>query len=233
MKKKIVVIVVVLSILLLLQILYESNNIDNIDQISIGDYFPQKYMIKVFDGGFENSGYVQIIDIIKDDKVQSKELSTGAGMVFIYEKKKDEVKLVYSEQVDIDLLKYNAMELESNMDKTILQGPIKLNQKWVQEGKRIEITDINTRIITPAGSFNAIEITSEYKSGSKTQNYYAKGIGLIMTRSGGIGSTLQFIDYEIDNYRDDDDLWKAIKENIWKKTPYKNVSPTGQEALGV
>lgn len=214
MKKKIAAILLILCILASLLILYRINSVQNIEQINIIEYFPKESMVKVFDGGFENSGHVQIVDMFEHDRIQIKELNTGAGMVFVYEIQNDKVRLIYSEQVDIDLLQYNSIDLESNTNKVILEGPVEKNHVWTHEDKTMKITDINVEVTTPAGNFQAIEVTTEYSSGYTIQHYYARSIGLIMTKYDGIGSTLKFIDYEIDKYKDDEDLWEVIDENI-------------------
>lgn len=200
--------------LLLILLIYIFSKSQTETMEGITEYFPQTKMLKVFNGGYENSGYVELIDVIEDRIIQVKELNTATSMISLYKLREDmdEVDLVYSKNGVSDLLNYNITGEKLNKNIVVLKGPVKRNRKWGQNSITYKITDINKRVTTPAGIFDTIQITIISEDGYSSQAYYTKGIGLVKNELVGVSSTLQYIDYEVDKYNEEDDLWNILSQ---------------------
>lgn len=92
-----------------------------------------------------------------------------------------------------------------------MKGPVKEGINWNVNGKLFEITNTDIVIDTPVGKMNTIEITQGCKEDYQIKRYYAKGIGLVQIKHEFGDSTVQFIDYELDKYRELSDLDKLIE----------------------
>lgn len=73
----------------------------------------------------------------------------------------------------------NSLEQESNGTKILLTSPIEVGNKWIQE-KDVwsEITAVDLKIETKAGTFQAIEVTTQHE-GSSLKQYFCEEVGLI------------------------------------------------------
>jgi len=152
----------------------------NVTELNVQAYFPKKTMIKQFSGGFENSGFRQIIDKIEGDKVQLKQLDTGTSVILIYQVTDKDIKLIFSKEEPDGQFKENYIGVvEANADNIILKTPLEVGTKWTDvSGLKLEITGINVAVKTPAGSFSTIEVTS-LRDTFKSKLYYAKDLGLV------------------------------------------------------
>ncbi|MCX7709922.1 MAG: hypothetical protein N2484_08720 [Clostridia bacterium] len=163
-------------------------NNDEDSKLTVQDYFPKRTMKKHFSGGFENEGFTHTIDRFDKDKIQVKQFDTGTGVILVYQVTSKEIRLIYSREVPDGSFKENYLdELKNNTDKVILKTPLKVGTTWTDsEGGEHRITGINVRVKTPAGTFNAIEVT--FQSGNfEMKSYYAKDIGLVKRSTKGYG----------------------------------------------
>lgn len=148
------------------------------EPITAASYFPAKTMVKVFTGGFENGGETH--QILKADGKHVHVLveNGGTSMLFIYEVSAEQVKQVYSsgeEYYETEVLK----EFTPNRNEIVLAAPFEIGKQWKDEDGIIsEITAINHKIETPAGTFETIEVSHKNED-FPTKSYYAKGLGLI------------------------------------------------------
>jgi len=177
-----------------------TTHITNTEEILVSDYFPNREMIKVFNGGFENGGEVQFIDRITDNKIQTKKIDTATGMVHVSEISEDKITTVYILTAEDDRLKKDYLDVPNNREDFILNGPIKKGLKLSNESK---ITNINMAVNTTAGEFEVIEI-SDKKMGTK--RYLAKGLGVVKTEGTGFDLDLVGIHYEVEEARKLDNL---------------------------
>jgi len=211
MKQKLIFIVT-LFVVVLSVAYYGINNIVNVtstEEILVSDYFPNREMIKVFNGGFENGGTVEFIDKIAENKVQTKRIDTATGMIHVHAISENEITLIYSLTAEDDRLKEDYLDAPSNRDVLILKGPIKKGTKFGSS----EITNTNIVVNTPAGEFEAIEI-SDKKLGTK--RYYAKGLGHVKTVGVGFDSDLLEIDYNVEQIKKSDYLLDLIDAYLMK-----------------
>lgn len=181
------VIIFILLFLVIYNVNKGSNNIFQ-DEVTynLNEFIPNEEMLKEFSGGFENAGYIQIIDAINTDRFQIKSIDTATQMVNVYQVSKDSLKIIYSEEVTNEF-KGSYLVVEPNKEETVLKEPIKVGTKWTgSSNKTYEITGVNVDVSTPAGNFTTIEVT-ETTDTLTIKNYYAKDIGLVKKIINGYG----------------------------------------------
>lgn len=145
---------------------------------SVASYFPSKTMVKEFTGGYENGGETH--RVLKADGKQVHVLveNGGTSMLLIYEVSDVQVKQVYSsgeEYSSTEVLK----EFVPNRDSVVLAAPLAVGKQWQNEDGMIsEITALDYKITTLAGTYETIEVSHHHKE-FPTKSYYAKGIGLV------------------------------------------------------
>jgi len=169
MKQKLIFILTLFVVVLSVSY-YLINNVVNVtstEEILVSDYFPNREMTKVYNGGFENGGTVVFFDKIVDDKVQTKVINTATGMINVYEISENKISLIYSLIAEDDRLKEDYLDGPSNREDIVLKGPIKKGLKWSDEYSSSEITNTNMVVNTPAGEFKAIEVSNK-KLGTKS-----------------------------------------------------------------
>ncbi len=186
MKKKFVFFCIIALILTSIFLFTKSNSKE---LGTVTDYTPNVPMVKLYSGGYENSGYVEKVDYVSKDKIQLKHLSGAMAGVSVYSISKDKILVSYRTEEDLagdrqQELDENYIDLSSNSQETILKGPIKKGTAWtdaVDHGTNAyEITGVDVKVNTPAGDFTAIEVTySSTDSTIQVKNYYAKGLGLV------------------------------------------------------
>lgn len=64
-------------------------------------------------------------------------------------------------------------------ERIILPEFIQLGYQWMDQGRTVTITGINSLVETPVGSFEAVEVTYSKDDVAEYMCYYAKNIGLI------------------------------------------------------
>lgn len=177
---------------------------------SVKDFMPNKPMIKFFSGDFENAGRVEVVDKVSGNKYQIKFVNTGTGGVGVYETKEDEIREVYS-IVGIEEFEESYLNKESNSNDLILKGPIEKGTKWSNTKNELyEITGIDIKVKTPAGTYNTIEVT--YKNGDyESKHYYAKGLGIVKTATEIYPSELIEVDYDMEQIKKLESLFELLK----------------------
>lgn len=194
-------IIALIAILLGGYIIYNVTQRANGDNnYSVAEYFPDKEMIKVFDGGYENSGSIQIFDEFQDDRLQMRLVNHGTGVVMIYKTSDNDLKIIFSKETEDMAEGY--LDYPSNRDSIILKGPIKKGTKWSSDGGDYEITGVDVNVTTPAGEFKALEVTYK-RDDYKYKSYYAKGLGLVKTEDEFFPSQLIRIEYDLKEIEND------------------------------
>ena len=78
--------------------------------VRVRDYMPNKPMVKIFDGGFEGAGSVEIIDKIKGEFYQKKTLDTATMGVAVYRVNNDGYRLWNTQtRLDIKMVDNNTL----------------------------------------------------------------------------------------------------------------------------
>lgn len=153
------------------------------------DYLPNKEMIKVFTGGFENSGMVHIIEKVNDQKVQIRQSDTGATIIKVYEATEEAIYLVYTKML-YDHAEGDFTGEDHNRNEVVLKSPLAVGNSWEEYGMTHAITKLDARVSTPAGVFQAIEVTATDGASYTRISYYAKGLGLIKSTASGFKDEL-------------------------------------------
>ena len=190
MLKKFMLLSAIIGILTLTWVInpFKSMNLEVVQDVS--QFFPSTPVIKLYKGGYENSGFVEMVDYVADGKLQVKHISGATSGVSIYDMSKEEVSISFRLFTDdYDELSNEFIEAPTNTNEIVMNGPIKKGHTWTfGEGENqytYKITGIDVTVSTTAGEFSALEITSTSKSsGYKVQSYYVKGLGLIKTIMG-------------------------------------------------
>ncbi|MBS3943358.1 MAG: hypothetical protein KGZ32_03795 [Dethiobacter sp.] len=169
------------------------------------DFLPDREMTKVFQGGFENSGMVHVVDKVTDQKVQIKQIDFGGPIAKVYEVANEEIVLVYvlifaDLTNGADNLAGDFTSEPANRNETQLKGPIQVGTSWGGEkGEPIStITQVDVPVNTPAGFFRAIEVTIQW-GGSPLIKYFGKGVGIIKASTHGYGYELVGLFYKTDD----------------------------------
>ena len=142
------------------------------------NYFPNTQMVKSFKGKLDNDEFVQIVDIIEDNKIQIKQADSGTNVVMVYDISKEMIKLVYTCEEDEFKDDY-IVNLKENRDDIVIRTPLTIGTSWKDNiGGVYRIVEVDSIAITPAGRFETLVI--EYKNDEfNVREYYAKDIGLV------------------------------------------------------
>lgn len=153
-------------------------NQQKVSKSEVTAYFPFKENVHmVYKGiGNEYAEYETYVDYVKDNIIQIRNSNPGTTSVFVYKFEDGVLKRVFNQQEMYYKHDYTTFK---NDDEIILKEPIKVGTSWTTKsgGTRV-ITSVAKTVSTPAGVFDAIEITTEDVE-STTTDYYAKNIGHI------------------------------------------------------
>jgi hypothetical protein len=151
-------------------------------KFTISDYYPFKENTKyTYEGkGNEYAAYTSFVDYIKDSRIQLRVNNGGTEVIKVLENKNGELKQLLSREES-----YYREDLTSKSDEKstqiLLKEPLAKGTSWtLADGSKRYISNIDSAITTPSGSYKALEVTTEYKD-SKTLDYYALNVGLVKT----------------------------------------------------
>jgi hypothetical protein len=114
------------------------------------------------------------------DRIQRRVAAPKMSSTEIIEYKDGALALIYGEPVFYFF--ESLLDVEPNMSFVILKEPLQTGQTWKpDEYSDVEITSMSTRIDTPAGSFDCMEVSTSYVDGRIQKEYYAPQVGLVKT----------------------------------------------------
>jgi len=147
----------------------------------VSDYFPSKIITKTFSGGFENEGTKHVVLSVENNQVQILQEDTGTNLIMVYEVTDNQIKMIFSEEEYYSKKKID--KVIPNRNSIIIKAPLEVGNKWEHEfAGFLEITAVDLEVNTPAGKFNALEVTYSFEDYT-TKYYYAKELGLVKTIS--------------------------------------------------
>ncbi|RKD34689.1 hypothetical protein [Thermohalobacter berrensis] len=150
----------------------------SLTNIKIEEYLPKNNLLKAFNGGFENSGTIHIINKIDSDKYQTNIINYGNTVVRVYKVTNQYIKLVYNESGS-GVFDKNYSDETANKNIIVLKTPIAIGTSWKsKDGTKYEITGVNKKVTTPSGDYITLEITT-IRDNYQIKNYYVKEIGLV------------------------------------------------------
>jgi len=168
-------------------------------ELNVEDYMPSKPMVKIFDGGFEKAGSVEIIDHIKNEFYQKKTLDTATIGIAVYQVNKDGYRLVYLKG-EGDTLEDNYIDKKSNIDLTLLRSPIKKGVSWINDDKSTyKILSVDEKIKIMGKKIESIKLRYR-KDEAEYYIYFAKGFGIVEIESEIGSSKLIEVRYDPKDY---------------------------------
>jgi len=203
LNKKAVRIIILLSVIFLIFNVIKSKQPK---EVGVKDYMPNKPMVKIFDGGFEGAGSVEIIDKIKGEFYQKKTLDTATMGAAVYRVNKDGYRLVYREG-ETNQLKDNYIDEKSNNNLILLRSPIKKGISWINDDKSTyKILSVDEKIELMGKEIEAVKLRYR-KDGYEYYIYFAEELGIVGIESEMGSSKLIEVKYDVEEY-----LSKQIKE---------------------
>lgn len=163
-----------------------------------GDYFPlQADSTWTYRGsGNEFASFERQVEYVKNGFAQVREANGGTISSSIYQSSDSAVTRVYSKGESYDRTNILEKGFASNDNTVIIQGPLKPGGNWQNDDNvKREIVSLTASVATPAGTFKNCLHIKLYGADYVTNEYYAKGVGLVKREfiSGGqtISSTLE------------------------------------------
>ena len=167
----------------------------------IADYFPANDNIRlVYQGeGNEYASYDVYTDYTDDGHLQLRINTGGTTAVRIIRVNKNRAEIVFS-QGEV-YYRQNMLDLEKGAPEALLKAPLEVGHAWLLGDGRIRtITGAGIPVETPAGTYDAIEVTTEGPYG-KAIDYYARGVGLVkavyMSEGGPVISVLSQVEKDV------------------------------------
>ena len=148
--------------------------------LTIGDYYPFKENIVLsYEGiGNEYAEMKTFMEFVEGNRAQMKIMNPGTVFVRVLEYKNGALTEVFSEGEFYHI--ENMINANSNTNNIVLKEPLEVGNTWSNtEGKKMEITALDKAIETPAGNYQALEVTTDFGEGKIQKEYYAKDIGLV------------------------------------------------------
>ncbi|KRQ87152.1 Sporulation and spore germination [Caloramator mitchellensis] len=158
------------------------NNTPNTTQkkYTLKDYYPfiSDRRMKYQGIGNEYAEKDVYVDFINDNRIQLRVLNPGTILAQVLEIKDGELRLIKSQE-EFYYRDY-LIDSQNSSPEILLKEPLEKGTAWnTPEGKRY-ISEVNKKISTPSGEYEALEVTTEGKD-YKTYDYYVLNIGLVKT----------------------------------------------------
>jgi hypothetical protein len=149
--------------------------------LSIQDYYPVEADSQYqYDGeGNEFAAYIRYIEFIDENtgRVQTRTQTGGTDTVHVLELKDGTLSVVYT--VNECYYRKNFLTMTQEEPEVLLMEPLQAGTAWtLPDGRRRAISSIDTKVVTPYGTFQALEVTTEEEN-AVTRDYYAAGVGLV------------------------------------------------------
>lgn len=149
--------------------------------LSIQDYYPVEADAQFqYDGeGNEFAAYTKYIEFIDENtgRVQTRTQTGGTDTVRVLEIKDGTLSVVYT--VNECYYRKNFLSMTQEEPEILLMEPLQVGTAWtLPDGRRRAISSTDTKVVTPYGTFQALEVTTEEEN-AVTKDYYAAGVGLV------------------------------------------------------
>jgi len=196
LNKKAVRIIILISVIFLM---FNVINSKQPKEVKVKDYMPNKPMVKIFDGGFEGAGSVEIIDKIQGEFYQKKIMDTATMGAAVYRVNEDGYRLVYREG-ETEKLKDDYIDEKSNNNLTLLRSPIKEGVSWINDDKSTyKILSVDEKIELMGEEIEAVKLRYR-KDESEYHIYFARGLGIVGIESEMGSSRLTEVKYDVEDY---------------------------------
>lgn len=149
-------------------------------ELKISDYFPflENTFLQYQGEGNEFASQDVYFEFIDGNKAQVKVINPGTNLVKVLELEDGILSEVFVEGEFYHI--ENMLNSKTERQEIVLKEPLVVGNSWTTaEGYTMEITNVNSMISTPTGSYVTIEVTTAFEEGRYQKEYYAKGIGLV------------------------------------------------------
>lgn len=150
-------------------------------QYNLADFFPDTTdNLYIYEGeGIEFASYTQFTDYADGNRKQIRENNGGTETVKVLELRDEEIAVLFS--LPEIYYRENLLEESGAVSEVLIKAPLQVGNRWeLEDGSERSITDADIAVETPAGTFEAIEITTMYEDG-ESRDYYAPDVGLIQS----------------------------------------------------
>jgi hypothetical protein len=170
--------------------------------LQLVDYFPLTPDVFLDYAGTGNE-YVPMtawVEFVRDDTVQLSYDNGGTEIHRLYRVSGGQVRQLAS-LPELYVREDLSLRPVDPDGEVLIQEPLAVGTNWMVGSRKRSITGLDVAVITPAGTFSALEITTEGESNT-TRQYYAPGVGLVkMTITGDIEITQELRKREVPKYR--------------------------------
>lgn len=180
--KKIFLVLVLTLIMGLVSACNKTENTKETETYVLADYYPflNNVMYTYQGDGNEYASFNMSVDAYNETRVQARTNNGGTEKVDVIEVNNGQITQIFSR----DECYYREVFLEEmpEMTDVLLKEPLVKGTEWAaSDGSRRYISETDVKVVTPAGTFNAVEVITE-RAGDKNMDYYAPGIGLVKTK---------------------------------------------------
>lgn len=154
---------------------------DNKLPLTIKDYFAFEENTRyVYKGkGNEYASYSVLVDYLTENLVQLRSNNGGTEMVKVLENKDGKLTMLLSRAECY--YRENLLQSSGSHPEVLLQEPLINGTSWtLTDNRKRYISNAEIEVITPAGKYQALEVTTEGKD-NKILDYYAPKVGLVKT----------------------------------------------------
>ena len=156
-------------------------DVEQTTNYSIKDYYPftDNTIYEYAGNGNEYANYTIWVDYIENNRAQIRKNNGGTELVTVLENKDGELRSVLSREETY--FRENFTTKQGKVEEIFLKEPLVKGTSWTAaDGSKRYISNTDVDIKTNAGSFKAIEVTTEGKN-YKKQDYYGLNSGLVKT----------------------------------------------------
>ena len=196
LRLQVIRIVLILSVIFLM---YNAYTKMEPREVVVKDYMPKKPMVKIFDGGFENAGYIEIIDEIEGEFYQKKTIDSGTMGVAVYQVNEKEYRLVYRNP-EVSKFKENYTEEKQNSNLILLRIPMKKGVSWINtDNSTYKILSTDEKMEIQGEEVEVIKLRYR-KDGYEYYIYMGKGLGIVGMDTEIGNSRLREVNYDVKKY---------------------------------
>jgi len=159
----------------------ETVNQETEESLTIADYYPFKENVQyIYEGeGNEYASYNVFTDYITENRVQLRINNGGSETVKVLENKNGQLTMRLS-RGEIYYRENLTDSSDENVEILLMEPLVKGTEWTLTDNKKRYISNVDVKIITPAGTYHTLEVTTDGKD-DKIVDYYAPEIGLVKT----------------------------------------------------
>lgn len=146
----------------------------------VADYYPFLENTSLIYNGQGNEYASQEIyfEFIRGNRAQMKVMNPGTNILRVLEIGDGVLAEIYHEGEFYHI--EDLLDITAKKQDIILKGPIEVGNTWLsQDGYEKTISSLDAEIKTPYGSFEALELTTDFGDMRVQKDYFVKGIGFV------------------------------------------------------